>query len=444
VARYSGAGDTNNYLGTLDNSTGAPLAQIFYVDATGVYNKIAEAPASGTAGTLRFEVVGSSLRLFLNGSPQVAVLNTALTQGAVGMRGSAWTTFDNFNALAAPAVLPFSDNFGAGSSLSNTWLNEVGNFTVGGSAVTGATALNVASLPGVNATDVVLTLDVNVASGQQAGLIARHLSIGNGSYYLGRIINAAGSPRAQILRLNDGVQLTLADVPATGNVGTLRFEVVGTSLRLFLADTLQTFVTDTTRTNGSVGMRTSNTSVGNFTATAYVPAAAGAGFSDHFSAGNAQGQLANSWATRAGDFAVSGGVANGKTTGVNLAVLGGVSVADVNLTVDVALAAGQQAGLVAHYNGTGDNSMYVAMLDNTSGTPAARIIRISATGQQSVLGSAAAPSGAGTLRFQIVGSSLQLLLNGALLVDVIDFNPLAAGSVGIRGSATTFDNFTAA
>lgn len=56
---------------------------------------------------------------------------------------------------------------------------------------------------------------------------------------------------------------------------------------------------------------------------------------------------------------------------------------------------------------------------------------------------AAAPSAIGTLNFQIVGSSLRLLLGGALLVDVTDFNPLAAGMVGIRGSATTFDNFTA-
>jgi hypothetical protein len=222
----------------------------------------------------------------------------------------------------------------------------------------------------------------------------------------------------------------------------LQFEVVGTSLRLFLGNTLQAFVTDATRTNGSVGMRTSNTSVDNFTAMAYVPAAAGAGFTDDFNAGNAQGQLADTWATRVGDFTVAGGVANGKTTGVNLAVLGGVSVADVNLSVDVALATGQYAGLVARYNGFGDNSMYIANLDDTSGTPVARIIRVSSNGTQTVLGSAAAASGTGTLHFQIVGSSLRLLLGAALLVDVTDFNPLAAGSVGIRGSATTFDNFT--
>jgi hypothetical protein len=190
-------------------------------------------------------------------------------------------------------------------------------------------------------------------------------------------------------------------------------------------------------------MLASATTLDNFSAGQYAPTTASLPFSDNFGAGNTQGQLASTWATRVGDIDVAGGVAHGRGSN-NLAVLGGVRVANATLTADVALAAGQQAGLVANYNGVGDNSMYVALLDNTTGSPVAQIIRIAANGLRTFLGTAAAQAGSGTLRFQVAGGALRLSLNGAVLVDVTDLNPLAAGSVGIRGSASTFANFTAA
>jgi hypothetical protein len=53
-------------------------------------------------------------------------------------------------------------------------------------------------------------------------------------------------------------------------------------------------------------------------------------------------------------------------------------------------------------------------------------------------------SGTGTLRFDLTGTSLQLFLDGNLLVSATDAT-FTTGSVGMRavGLGTSFDNFSA-
>src|SRR5262249_3870197 len=124
-----------------------------------------------------------------------------------------------------------------------------------GSGVASGTSVNanLATLPSVNAADVVVQADINAAVGQHAGLVARHGALGDSSMYLGIINNIGGTPIAQIFRSTGGGFTLLAQANATGNSGTLRFEVVGTSLRLFLGNTLQVFASDSVLKSGSVG-----------------------------------------------------------------------------------------------------------------------------------------------------------------------------------------------
>ena len=61
--------------------------------------------------------------------------------------------------------------------------------------------------------------------------------------------------------------------------------MVGSSLRLFLSNTLLVAATDTSLTSGSVGIRASVTSLGNFSAALYLPTTAPLPFTDNFATG---------------------------------------------------------------------------------------------------------------------------------------------------------------
>src|SRR5262249_48802416 len=119
---------------------------------------------------------------------------------------------------------------------------------------------------------------------------------------------------------------------------------------------------------GTVGMRTSAaTFVDDFSVT---NAGGPLTFSDTFSSGSS---LNAPWTVQSGSYGVSGGLAVGQTSGVNLATLTGVNLTDADVQANVLLAAvGQHTGLVARYN-EGDGSMYLADLERVAGGYVARI-----------------------------------------------------------------------
>src|SRR5262249_39902820 len=134
-------------------------------------------------GTLRFEVVGSSLQLFLNSS-LVAFANdsTIAGPGSAGIYATSLTAVDNFSAAAAPArvnaTLPFGDDFNTsdnGDQLNLHWTDQAGNFTLQGQAAVGKGKLNLATLNGVSAADAAVQALVDVSQiGASAGLVARY------------------------------------------------------------------------------------------------------------------------------------------------------------------------------------------------------------------------------------------------------------------------------
>src|SRR5262249_12772125 len=115
IARYSGPGDSNLYLGmiTFNGQTGAWNASI-QRNLNGVYTALAiDSVATGTA-VLKLEVVGRLLRLSLNGVVVVSALDSAtLPAGTVGFRTSAGLSVDNFSAdlLVQPANTPIQAPF---------------------------------------------------------------------------------------------------------------------------------------------------------------------------------------------------------------------------------------------------------------------------------------------------------------------------------------------
>jgi hypothetical protein len=277
LARYSGPGENNFYMGYVANSGGAYQAYI-YLRQNGAYTALATANLptfTGAAGTLRFEVNGNQLKLFVNNVLQLVTYDSAITAaGQVGIRGTN-ATFDDFNAasvVSLPASLPFNDTFTKpnNSELDRTWTECVGAFSIqNNQAATADPSVNIATLNNIAVANVVVQTDISVtASGARAGLMARYTGPAEDNFYLGYVSNNNGVYQAVIFLRRNGVYTLLAmnNLPSFTGTGTIRFEAVGTSLKLFVNNVLQASATDSMLTTGSVGIRGTNAKFGNFTA----------------------------------------------------------------------------------------------------------------------------------------------------------------------------------
>jgi hypothetical protein len=98
VARYSGPVDTNEYIGLLVRRGGEYFAEIWCNGQDA--GRLAQNRVDTGRGRLRFEVVGNSLRLFLNGRLVSSARDDRLRRGGVGLRATAGVTFADFSASA--------------------------------------------------------------------------------------------------------------------------------------------------------------------------------------------------------------------------------------------------------------------------------------------------------------------------------------------------------
>jgi sugar lactone lactonase YvrE len=102
VARDSRPGDTNMYVGALVSNNGFTQACIFKV-MNGVWTTLASLPAPSGTGTLKFQVKGSSLELFLEGDPVAIAFDDALPAGGrVGVRVSDGVGVTNYSTAMSP------------------------------------------------------------------------------------------------------------------------------------------------------------------------------------------------------------------------------------------------------------------------------------------------------------------------------------------------------
>lgn len=452
VARYAGSGDKNMYLGSITASNGVFTAYISR-NLYGVWTTLGSAKVTTATGTLNFKVVGGSLKLFLNGQLVVFAYDSTFTAGSVGVRSSPSAGFANFGADAVTlnsATLPFSDDFSSlalGNQLNDNWLARAGAFTGNGAGamISGAAGVDLATVNGIAQANVYVQADIAIAPTgvHSAGLVARYSGVGDKNMYFGTIVGSSGIYTAYIYRNLNGVWTILASARVTTGTGTLRFEAVGSSLKLFLNGQLVALAYDSALASGTVGLRASTSaSFANFQTDAITLANQSLTFSDDFSSLGAGAQLSRAWLEKSGGFTgnVSGQMVSGAGQ-VSLALVNGISQAPVSVQADVNVTlANSFAGVVTRYTSNGD--MYEGIIAKINGVYMAQIYR-HYKGIWTLLRSTKVSSGTGTLRFDSVGTTQSLYWNNVLVSSVTD-SSLTSGAIGIRTNLqTTFDNFSA-
>ena len=106
------------------------------------------------------------------------------------------------------------------------------------------------------------------------------------------------------------------------------------------------------------------------------------------------------------------------------------------------LSAVMSAGLAARFRGTVDHCMYWAGLEKVGDAYFGRIW-VNSGIRWKLLASAPVAGGSGRIRFDCIGSSLSLYLNGVKIVAVHDTTLPGPGAVGLRlaGDGTTVDSY---
>jgi hypothetical protein len=384
--------------------------------------------------------------------------------GTAGTVGITVTISDDGNVAAtvssSAAVLLAQDSFGRGpsSALGLLWTNQVGSFAINSAnqAATTGTGVNFSTYSGSTARNVSVQADFTLPTGaaSSAGVVARYTPAGNGAMYLARVRSTGGAHpvyTAEIYLVSAGAATPLGTPTRLSNfsgTGTLRFEVVGNSLKLFVNGVLQVAVYNSTIANaGLVGMRGVNCTLDNFAASVVPSVPARLPYTDGLTGTN--GELDRVWTEQAGAFVAQNNTASPFGTGLALATLNTAPAADVRVKANITVNAtsGSTAGLVARYSGTPDSNEYLGQIMFTSSsngvsTYTARVFLFK-NGVPTLLGSrivnVTGPL-TGQLEFDVVGSGLTLSLNGTGLVSTTDAS-LATGLVGMRGRNAAFANF---
>ena len=148
----------------------------------------------------------------------------------------------------------------------------------------------------------------------------------------------------------DGVLTSLFSETYSGSASTaldgktLEFDVVGTSLQLFLNGSIVAYANNSTFATGGVGMLTSGgpVVVSNFNAVAITPPTASYPFAITAAGtspitGLSNGQLNSYWSIQSGDYVDNAGTLTGQSSGVNLATVNGVSETTENVSATITL-----------------------------------------------------------------------------------------------------------
>src|SRR5262249_13049695 len=149
------------------------------------------------------------------------------------------------------------------------WTDMLGNFIVAGNQARagGLASTNMAIVNGAtNATTNVSVTVGTLADGQFAGVVGRYVN--NNTMYFAGVQDTGGVVTAQIWRLIGGVPKKIATSSTLLSFsGSIRFNITGTSLKLFVDNAQVASVVDANIASGRIGIRGSmGTSFGNFSA----------------------------------------------------------------------------------------------------------------------------------------------------------------------------------
>jgi hypothetical protein len=457
IARYAGSGDTNMYVASV-TPAGTGFVGRIWRNVAGTWRSLTEGIVTASSGVLRFEVAGSSLTLLFNGIRVTGAFDTAITRpGGVGIRMTlAGGSCDNYSqaTLTPPTPTavssPFADTFSGSDSpyVPGAWTKRFGNLAVVSNVVVSRIGgVSLMALNGVATRDSSAQAFVNVVTGQAVCLVARYTGTGDSRMYSAALVRSGTGYTGKIW-LNRGLGwVLLASGPAVGGSGTLRFDAVGTALTLFLngrkiAATSNRALT----TAGAVGIRFAGAGsvADNYLATALtppVPTTATSPFTDNFIQPDSL-YLPGSWEQPFGNASVSDDAVVSRFDGASIARLYGVSVRDSSTQAVVNISDGRLAGLIARYRGNLDRSMYLGgLMRDATGYQAG--IWVNNGCRWSALATVRVPGGSGRIRFDVIGTSLSLYLNGTRILAVRDTTLCRPGAVGLRlvGDGSTVESF---
>jgi hypothetical protein len=457
-ARRSANGK-NEYWGGIVRSGNSYTAQIRLL-LNGVWQTLASVSIAGLTGrtTLKFDVVGTSLELYVNGKLVASAASASLqTSGTVGSYSSAGTIIWPADASAVSRPLtpvPFGDAFDQtnGKLLGVAWDEWTGSFRSQGDVLVSQSAANLAALHAASQTDVSQSVAIaSLPAGGTAALLGRYNTSADAFYRGGLIavynsITKVTTYQAQIWRKLAGKWTLLASANVKTGVGTITFLTIGASQQLFLNGTLVAASSDTALKAGVVGLfGTKGVAFDNYTANQPILIPTGLPHAETFGTGLTPGA---NWYTNYGGFTV----ANGQLAGIGLAnemTLYGASQLNVSLQEQVSVvSAGGSAGLLARYNAANGNTYWAGLLASynaaTKVTTYTAQIKRRVNGVWAVLFSKGVGTQPGLLRFDVSGNLLSVSLNGALVGSVRDGIISTAGTVGISGSqGSKFSNFSA-
>jgi hypothetical protein len=427
---------------------------------------VGTAPANNGGPTLTFALADTSLAINAgNNTLAVDANNQPLTtdqRGGSFSRVAAGTV----DIGAVESATLFSSSFSGtnGSPLGADWNTVRGGFVLkdGAAFVKGGPAMALANK--VSASDVAVEAVVTLGgNGSRAGLVARYTPPGPHqveSYYWGAVFNNNGHVVAKILRVQGSLPMVKVAPQAkvtTAATYDLRFELLGTSLKLFVNGQLAIFANEGVLTAaGGVGMRARDrASLGSFQISPWVAKPVSLPFSDDFSQGtDSNTQLSLSWMQQQGDFSIASGVLSG-TAPLSLAILNNLSTSFVGLHATVTLnARNNNVGFVADYvpgaHGFSDASYYWGYLaEDSQGHFSANIARV-VKGHATLLTGGSKPlpnfnaSSGHQLDFFATGHLLDLNVDSQSVLFLSDNPPLPGGTAGLLSTqGQTFTSFQA-
>jgi hypothetical protein len=237
----------------------------------GAFSSIASAPFSPLAGRtyrLRLEAIGTVLRAYVDGRLLLQARSSAHTSGRAGL--TMWKTsadYDNVIVSTTPATELLADTFTQNEEeVLTPWARSPQNAweyaTVGpGNSVLQQTQLDVTAraINGAPARDQIVSADIRPLSFHASGtpftaLIARYVDASNYYYVL---LNKSNT--VSLRKLANGAITVLDEAPMTVQPNTtyrVRFEAIGTSLRVYVNGTLMAEAEDSTYPSGRYGLAT--------------------------------------------------------------------------------------------------------------------------------------------------------------------------------------------
>ncbi len=466
VARYIGGGDTRMYLANIARSGSGFIGRI-YRNTGAAWTVLTSGIITASSGVLRFEVAGSSLTLLFNGIRVAGAYDTAIPgAGGVGMRLTGkGAALDNYVqvALTAPvpvnATLPFTDTFNGDDTpfVPASWTRRIGNIAMTNNvAVSRFNNVSIMALNGVSTRDSSAQAFVNIVNGTSVALVARYTGAGDARMYCAGLVRSGFNFFGRIWVNNGTGWRTLASGLSPGGSGILRFDVAGSALTLFLNGRQIAAAGNKAITGpGTMGIRFVGPGAiaDNYQAIALTPptpTTTTSPFSDAFIQPDSP-YLGSNWVQVYGNTSISDTTVLSRINDASLATLYGISVKDSSSQATVRdstaqavvnIGSGTSAGLAARFRGTVDHCMYWAGLEKVGDSYFGRIW-VNNGIHWKLLASVPVAGGSGRIRFDCIGSSLSLFLNGVKIASAHDTTLTAPGAVGIRlaGDGTTVDSY---